>query len=91
MNVEQYVQSHSRLARMFPATSTRMAGSALRYVRDVSRLPKATEWDRARLEASITETLWDIYSTWNPVLYAVLRVLIPIVARLVVEWWDGAD
>jgi hypothetical protein len=86
-DVRRYVKRHSRTARLFGATADQLIDIAAAEVRVIERLAKPRGWDRKELEAHLTAVLTELTATWNPLMWAVLKILIPIVVRLVLNWW----
>lgn len=83
----EHVVRHSRLASLFDTKSFALSGAALRHLRELERLPSFSQWSRDEIEQTVTDLIWESYGTWNPAMWAVLKILIPIVVRLVVNWW----
>ncbi len=80
---EHYVWRHSRMAQMFPDTAWEIAGVASSIVRRKAVFSgKKSAW--LELQQELTHVFrYREVGLWWPV----VRILLPIIARLVLQWW----
>ena len=71
-----YVLAHSRLARWTPTVAYLLARDAV----SILRMAKGEHHTRQELQRQLTAEL-------SPGVWLVLRWLVPIVVRLVLDWW----
>jgi len=79
--IKEYVKERSRLARTFSKTTDLLVNYT------ILELHTLQGRDRDDLEKHLIIILTKLTATWNPAMWAILRILIPIIVRLVLEYW----
>jgi len=86
---QKYVFRRSRTTRMFSKLSANLINKAVDELRTIQRSEESIARDE--LEKHLIAFLTEATATCNPVIWTVLKILIPIVVRLVLDWWLGDE
>ena len=89
-SAQEYVLRRSFVCRRVRKDACWLVAEALDYLRRQSDLPDGRQALRGRLRAHLRECVQR--DAGNPLLvWVLLNIVLPIVVRLVIEWWLNRD